>query len=406
MAITLNGTTGVTTPAVSGDGSGLTALPSAQLTGALPAISGAALTGINTESFKPVAVTGATPSLNVGSYNYFSGSTFNADTTISFASVPTNARWTYSAPIVAASGYNLAGAVRDSSYIEINASNPSPTDIAFSPDGIYMYIMDDNADNVGQYTLSTAWDVATAVYTRSFGVSGEDTVMTGVEFSPDGIYMYSCGTTSQASVMQYTLSTAWNISTATFTRSFVVSSQDTSPRAIRFKPDGTRMFIVGNSGDDIQGYNLSTAWNISTASVSSDKYIGDEEFIPLALAFSSDGYKMFVMGTGTDSIFEYNLGTAWLVSSAVYNQISLYIQQYESSPQGLTFSADGDKMYFVGNDRDTVYQYSTDGFATITLPAACSHTPTPTYVAGKRLTLEFATLNGGTTVDVIQASVS
>ena len=33
MAITLNGTTGVTTPAVSGDGSGLTALPSAQLTG-------------------------------------------------------------------------------------------------------------------------------------------------------------------------------------------------------------------------------------------------------------------------------------------------------------------------------------------------------------------------------------
>jgi sugar lactone lactonase YvrE len=166
------------------------------------------------------------------------------------------------------------------------------------------------------------------------------------------------------------------------------------------------MFIVGNSGDDIQGYNLSTAWNISTASVSSDKYIGDEEFIPLALAFSSDGYKMFVMGTGTDSIFEYNLGTAWLVSSAVYNQISLYIQQYESSPQGLTFSADGDKMYFVGNDRDTVYQYSTDGFATITLPAACSHTPTPTYVAGKRLTLDFVTLDGGTTVDVIQASVS
>ena len=33
MAITLNGTTGVTTPAVSGDGSGLTALPAAQLTG-------------------------------------------------------------------------------------------------------------------------------------------------------------------------------------------------------------------------------------------------------------------------------------------------------------------------------------------------------------------------------------
>ena len=46
MTITLNGTTGVTTPAVIGDGSGLTALPAAQLTGALPAISGANLTGL------------------------------------------------------------------------------------------------------------------------------------------------------------------------------------------------------------------------------------------------------------------------------------------------------------------------------------------------------------------------
>ena len=357
-------------------------------------------------SFAPVAVTGTTPSLNVGSYNYFSGATFNADTTISFASVPTNARWTYSAPIVAESGYNLEGAVKDSSSAYVGAQGATPTDIAFSTDGIYMYIMHDAGNNVSQYTLSTALDVSTAVHTRNFDVSSQDTSMTGVEFSTDGIYMYTCGTISD-SIWQYTLSTAWNISTATVTRSFDVSADETAPRAIRFKTDGTEMYTIGTDEDVALQYTLSTAWNISTATFTGAFGVNNEESVPLGLAFSSDGLKMFVVGQTTDTVYEYDLGTAWLVTSAVYNQVKRYIGGDDDTPssQGLTFSADGSKMYLVGHDNDTVDQYSTDGFATITLPAACSHTPTPTYVAGKRITLEFATLNGGTTVDVIQASV-
>ena len=50
MTITLNGTTGVITPAISGDGSALTNLTSANLTGALPAIDGSALTGVGSST--------------------------------------------------------------------------------------------------------------------------------------------------------------------------------------------------------------------------------------------------------------------------------------------------------------------------------------------------------------------
>jgi hypothetical protein len=55
---------------------------------------GSGLTGV--DSFKPVAVSGATPSLDVGSYNFFSQGALTANTTVSFASVPTNANWRYS----------------------------------------------------------------------------------------------------------------------------------------------------------------------------------------------------------------------------------------------------------------------------------------------------------------------
>ena len=60
-------------------------------------------------SFAPVAVTGATPSLNVGTYNYFDNGTLTADTTVSFASVPTTAQWKYSfTPSNIATPYDLA----------------------------------------------------------------------------------------------------------------------------------------------------------------------------------------------------------------------------------------------------------------------------------------------------------
>ena len=59
MTITLNGTTGVTTPAISGDGSALTTLTSANLTGALPAIDGSALTGVGGGGTEFIASSGA-----------------------------------------------------------------------------------------------------------------------------------------------------------------------------------------------------------------------------------------------------------------------------------------------------------------------------------------------------------
>jgi hypothetical protein len=126
----------------------------------------------------------------------------------------------------------------------------------------------------GDYTIDSALDTITfnsvpaveaAVYVQSFSVSAQEETPTGIFFSPDGINMYIVGATGDE-VNQYLLSTAWNISTASFVRLFSVSAQDTSPQGLFFKPDGTKMYIVGATGDDVNEYDLSTAWTISTAS--------------------------------------------------------------------------------------------------------------------------------------------
>jgi hypothetical protein len=56
-------------------------------------------------------------------------------------------------------------------------------------------------------------------------------------------------------VYEYSLSIAFDISTAFFVDSFSVAAQDTLPTGLAFNTDGTKMFVVGSSGDDVNEYD-------------------------------------------------------------------------------------------------------------------------------------------------------
>jgi sugar lactone lactonase YvrE len=88
---------------------------------------------------------------------------------------------------------------------------------------------------------------------------------TGLFFKPDGTKMYVIGTVGD-DVNEYDLSTAWDITTASYLQNFSVAAQEINPTSIFFKPDGTKMYVVGSVGDDVNEYDLSTAWDVSTAS--------------------------------------------------------------------------------------------------------------------------------------------
>jgi len=109
--------------------------------------------GVGGGGFEPVAVTGTTPSLDVGSYNFFDNGTLTADTTVSFASVPTNANWQYSFKSAIASGdWNISTAV----YLQlfsVAGQDTQPTGVFFKPDGLKMYVVGNYGDNVYEYDL-------------------------------------------------------------------------------------------------------------------------------------------------------------------------------------------------------------------------------------------------------------
>ena len=51
--------------------------------------------------------------------------------------------------------------------------------------------------------------------------------------------------------------------TVTFVVSFDVSGQDNFPTDVTFSTDGTKMFVTGQSGTDVNEYTLSTAFDLT-----------------------------------------------------------------------------------------------------------------------------------------------
>jgi hypothetical protein len=247
----------------------------------------------------------------------------------------------------------------DNSF-SVSSQETSPTGLFIGSNGTKMYINGSSGDDVNEYTLGTAWNITTATFVTIFSTSAQDTAPQDIFFKPDGLSMFVIGSTNDT-VFQYTLTVAWDISTASYaSKSFSVASQEATPLGLWFKTDGLSMYVVGSSSDTVFQYTLSTAWDVSTASYASISYsVAAQDTSPVQVNLSADGTKMWVLGATGDDIWEYSLGTAWNVSTATPVN-NFYVGFQDTSPQGLFIdSTAANRVYIVGSTNDAVFQYNT-----------------------------------------------
>ena len=237
--------------------------------------------------------------------------------------------------------------------------NNRPRGVFFKPDGLAVYVIGDFGDNVNKFGLSVAWDIATTSYiyptTDFVSVAAQDTAPHGLFFKPDGLKMYVVGYTND-NVYEYDLSVAWDISTASYLQSLSVAPSDSTPVSVFFRPDGLKMYVLGIQNHSVYEYNLSVAWDISTSSSGFNFSVFPQEPSPSAFFFKPDGLKMYVVGTTNDSVQEYNLSVAWSVTSAAYTQ-SFSVAAQDTLPIGIFFKPNGKVMYVAGGSSDSVYEY-------------------------------------------------
>jgi hypothetical protein len=258
-------------------------------------------------------------------------------------------------------GYSIASASYDNKSFSIGSEDTVPYKIRFNNDGTKLFMLGIVSDKVHQYTLSTAFDISTASYDSvNFSVASQETDAYGLAFNNDGTKMYITGNASD-SIFQYSLSTGFDLSTASYDSvSLSVTSQGTIPTGITFNSTGSKLYMLGQISDEVHQYSLSTVFDLSTASYDSVSFsIASQETSPMDMSFNSDGTKMYIIGASSDAVFQYSLSTGFDISTASYDSISFNVNAQESNPRAVVFNNDGTKMYIVGSSQDTVFQYST-----------------------------------------------
>ncbi len=255
--------------------------------------------------------------------------------------------------------------------------------INFKLDGKIMYVTnrenDDTSevDSVKQYSLSTPFDISTATLTSSTTLTNIDKPH-AIHFKPDGKVMYVVDNGS-LTIEQYNLTTAWDTSTLVHDDNFTISDEN-QLRSLAFKYDGTKMYVTGNETEVIQQFTLSNPWDVASAtkdSTESSALTGKEDN-PRSIQFNSDGTIFYIGGNGSDSIHKYTLSTPWDVSTLEFSQSYSFSAQVSSSGNsimaGFIFTANFTKLY-ITQDTDsrqsqtgvnTVYEYSVACAETIT----------------------------------------
>ncbi len=247
--------------------------------------------------------------------------------------------------------------------------------VRFDTTGTKMFVLNSSRlafDNILEYDLSTPFDPATASYAgdaEKLSVTSYGGVPESFLFNNDGTKLYLLVGTFEDELIEFALATPYDISTATHLgndQHLILWTEEHLPTSFAFNNDGTKLFVIGFDNEMVNEYDLDTAYDVSSA-----EYAGDEERFPLTdqdrgpkdIAFNDNGTKMYILGVSGNDVNEYDLSVAFDVSTASYagESETVSVEDQENRVQSMAFNADGSRMYILGLGADAVVQYTLTG---------------------------------------------
>jgi DNA-binding beta-propeller fold protein YncE len=270
-------------------------------------------------------------------------------------------------------GYDLSNSATLNKTLSYNSQEASGGGMAFNNDGTKLYLIGEQNNLIHEYTLSTAYDISTSSYNS---VTFDPSILSAIDikWKPDGtkVYIMDYDSSVRGTIYTFNVSTAWDITTASSaSETFRGNAQDSSLVKFAFKTDGTRLYKLGRQGNRIHAYDLSTAWDVSSASYASEE-------LPMGnvvanstvgtsmngLAFNSSGTKVFVAvyhstNTSNNRIYEIDLSTAWDIgidNNGNGNYAGVYLNT--DRVVNVLFNGDGSQVYAMNAATDTISSYS------------------------------------------------
>ncbi len=251
--------------------------------------------------------------------------------------------------------------LNQSGELAFNSSNKqTPADISISgikwnATGTRFYVCDTANSRINQYNCSVAYDISTAVYTSTFSTYTKEDEPRDLIFNADGTTMIVLGSKGHydqgitgPQLLQYTLSVAFSISTASFVKRSVVGT-DTAVKSLISNAAGTVFYVSGDQLNKTTSYTITTPFDLATVTFLAEYDHSASISNFNGIAFNSAGTKLFAINNSANTILEYPLNTGFNLVSIQPTNATFNIRSNNINPKNITFNNDGSKMYVTGD---------------------------------------------------------
>jgi hypothetical protein len=273
----------------------------------------------------------------------------------------------------------------------------------------------DTADEVANNIILGSYNLGFAVFTDHLDLTAElDFIQAAPRFGWDGSRMYILEGALSANgvrLVQYTLSTPWDVTTASAdgTEFDILADELEDVHDFVIKPDGTKLYAIGTADGEagnrarLLQYSFGTPFDAST--LTSDAilidlgalrgaFLGATTCSALALAIGDDGQALFIADNVFDRLWKFEFNTAWDASTLRFNAENFFYNALVTRATSVLFKPNGLAFWLVdSDDLGRLEEYTLSVAWDITTAVAASSTlyPTPSsFPAASALNFFFA----------------
>ena len=207
---------------------------------------------------------------------------------------------------------STAGSSALSSFNTKTYNGNSAITFRFKPDGTKLFTAEYNG-GITSFDLSTPWDISTISHNNDLtDITGFQTA--DILWDPTGKYLFFCDPHNDR-VFRKEYATAWDHSSTEVEHTYSVlldlstTANVIASRSIQFNEDGTKIYIADQSADKVVMYNLNTAYDITSTSLSgtpdSTLSLSGIETEALGMAFDPTGEHLYISGNQGDGVDQF-----------------------------------------------------------------------------------------------------
>ena len=252
-------------------------------------------------------------------------------------------------------GYSIGNAPQTNSYTASEAGYAHA--ISLSESGDRMFVLDYDSATLYSYDLSTKWDISTATYDKSLSLTGQ---ARGMAFSPDGETLLTViyDNSGDNTVNQYSLSTGWDISTATHEKESPLP-ETVALSGVSWGSNGDSVYFSDNQDLEILSYTTGSVYDVGSLTYQSSLDVSATVGNPGDVRVTNSGETMVIPNADTGEVHAYELSTDWDVTTA--SQTKTLATGGSDYLEGVAFGSNGKYLYTQPTAGGDTLQFVTKG---------------------------------------------